>query len=99
MEENEIELKQIEVQRQDYRKEMSLTETELRKKLEHTENNSRDLAVKERAFKQMQTEFEEEKSQVAHLNNQLQEQIERFNMQREAFDRRAQTVKDQGEND
>ena len=59
MEEHEIELKQIEVQRQDFRKEMTQTEIELRKKLELTENNSRDLAVKERAFKQMQTEFEE----------------------------------------
>ena len=69
MEEHEIELKQIEVQRQDFRKEMTQTEIELRKKLELTENNSRDLAVKERAFKQMQTEFEEEKLQVAYLNN------------------------------
>lgn len=34
-----------------------------------------------------------------HLNNQLQEQIEKFNMSKEVFDRRAQAVKDQGEND
>lgn len=34
-----------------------------------------------------------------HLNNQLQEQIERFNMSKEAFDRRANAVKEQGEND
>ena len=34
-----------------------------------------------------------------HLNNQLQEQVERYSMQRETFDRRAQAVKEQGEND
>ena len=39
---------------------MNITEMELRKKLEHTENQSKDLAAKERAFKQQQTEFDEE---------------------------------------
>ena len=34
-----------------------------------------------------------------HQNNQLQEQVERYSMQRETFDRRAQAVKEQGEND
>lgn len=43
---------------------MNQTEIELRKKLDHTENGSRDLAVKERQFKQRETEFEEEHSQV-----------------------------------
>ncbi len=38
MEECEIELKQIEVSRQDFRKEMNQTEIELRKKLEQSEN-------------------------------------------------------------
>ena len=98
-EELEIELRQIEISRQDFRKEMNQTEIELRKKLEYTENLSRDLVVKERQFKQRQTEFDEEQTQVMHLNNQLQEQIERFNMSKEAFDRRANTVKEQGEND
>lgn len=98
-EECEIEIKQIEVSRQDFRKQMNQTELELRKKLDHTENSSKDLVVKERQFKQRQTEFEEEQSQVMHLSNQLQEQIERFSMQKEAFDRRAQEVKEQGEND
>ena len=78
---------------------MNKTEIELRKKLDQTENQSKDLAVKERQFKQQQTEFEEEQSQVTHLSNQLQEQIEKFNMQKEAFDRRALAVKEQGEND
>ena len=62
MEEHVIELKQVEVSRQDFRKEMNITELELRKKLEHTENQSKDLAAKERAFKQQQTEFEEEQA-------------------------------------
>ena len=61
-EEFEIELKQIEASRQDFRKEMNLTEVELRKKLDYAENCSRDLAVKERVFKQRQTEFDEEQS-------------------------------------
>ena len=39
---------------------MNQTEIELRKKLEYTENLSRDLVVKERQFKQRQTEFDEE---------------------------------------
>ena len=43
MEEFEIELKQIDVGRQDFRHEMNQTEVELRKKLEFTENLSRDL--------------------------------------------------------
>ena len=51
MEELQIETKQIDVSRQDFRKEMNITEIELRKKLEHTENQSKDLAAKERAFK------------------------------------------------
>lgn len=51
MEELQIETKQIDVSRQDFRKEMNVTEIELRKKLEHTENQSKDLAAKERAFK------------------------------------------------
>ena len=48
MEECQIELKQIEVARQDFRKEMNQTEIELRKKLDQTENQSKDLAAKER---------------------------------------------------
>ena len=52
---------------------MNQTEIELRKKLELTENSSRDLVAKERAFTQQQTEFEEEHSQVMQINNQLQE--------------------------
>ena len=48
---------------------MNQTEHELRIKLEYTENSSRDLVVKERAFRQQHTEFEEEESQVMHLNN------------------------------
>lgn len=61
-EEFEIEIKQIEVSRQDFRKQMNQTELELRKKLDYTENCSKDLVVKERYFKQRQTEFEEEQS-------------------------------------
>ena len=34
-----------------------------------------------------------------NLNNTLQEQVEKYSMQRETFDRRAQAVKEQGEND
>jgi len=41
----------------------------LRKKLEQTENQSRDLAAKERAFRQQQTEFEEEQAQEMQMNN------------------------------
>lgn len=59
----------MEVSRQEFRREMNQTEHELRIKLEYTENSSRDLVVKERAFRQQHTEFEEEESQVMHLNN------------------------------
>ena len=72
-EEFEIELKQIEASRSEFRQEMNQTEIELRKKLDYTENQSRDLAAKERVFRQRQTEFDEEQTQVMHLNNQLQE--------------------------
>jgi hypothetical protein len=34
-----------------------------------------------------------------HENDQLQEQIERFNIERDAFDRKAQAIKQQGELD
>ena len=71
MEEFGIELKQIDVGRRDFRQEMNQTEGQLRKKLEGTENLSKELGAKERAFKQLQTEFDEEHQQVNHENNQL----------------------------
>lgn len=48
---------------------------------------------------QLQKEFEEKHRQSQLQNEQLQEQIERFNIERDAFDRKAMTIKQQGELD
>ena len=78
---------------------MALTEIDMKKKLNDAENLSRDLAAKERSLNQQQAEFDEEHSQVTHENNNLQEQIDKYNILKEAFDRRAYEVREQGEND
>jgi len=48
---------------------------------------------------QRMTEFEEENRRVQLINEQLQEQLDRFNIEKENFDRRAMMVKEQGELD
>ena len=94
-----IELRQIENQKLSFRQEMKQTELELKKKLESVEELSRQLSLKETAFAQQQKEFDERNRQTQQENDSLQEQIERFNIERDAFDRKAIAIKQQGELD
>lgn len=94
-----IEVRQIENQKISFRREMEQTELELRNKLSAVEDLSRQLSLKEAGFAQQQKEFDEKHRHSMHENDQLQEQIERFNIERDAFDRKAQAIKQQGELD
>ena len=94
-----IEVRQIENQKISFRREMEQTELELRNKLSAVEDLSRQLGLKEAGFAQQQKEFDEKHRHSMHENDQLQEQIERFNIERDAFDRKAQAIKQQGELD
>ena len=44
-------------------------------------------------------EYEEENKKIAQMHDVLQEQTDRFNLEKENFDRRAMAVKEQGEHD
>ena len=78
---------------------MSHTESELRFKLEQVDNLSRALEAQEREFQQRRTEFDENYKIVMMQNDQLQESVDRFNMEKESFERKAHAVKLQGEHD
>ena len=60
---------------------------------------SRALEVKEKEFQQRRTEFEEQNKIVMMHNDQLQESMDRFNMEKESFEKKAFAVKQQGEMD
>ena len=76
---------------------MDQIESELRYKLELVENQSRELEVSEREFQQRRTEFDEFQKIVMSHNDQLQDAQDRFNRDKEDFDRKANSVKIQGE--
>jgi hypothetical protein len=78
---------------------MQAIEKELRVKLDEVESLSKSLAFEERDYVQRWTEFEEESRRVNLVSEALQEQLDKFNIDKENFERRAQMVKEQGELD
>ena len=78
---------------------MDNTERDLRLKLEHVESQSRELGLQERDYLQRLAEYEEENKKILMMYELLQEQTDRFNLEKENFDRRAMAVKEQGEHD
>ena len=79
--------------------EMDKTERELRLKLELVESQSRELGLQERDYLQRLAEQQEESKKLGVVYDALQEETDRFNLEKENFDRRAQAVKEQGEHD
>ena len=78
---------------------MDQIEGELKYKLELVDNQSRELEVQEREFQQKRVEFDEYSKMVQVQNDQLQESYDRFNMEKETFERKANEAKQLGEYD
>jgi len=53
----------------------------------------------ERAFDQRQAEFDDEHNKVVAENDALQEELDKYCIEKETFDRQAQQVKEKGERD
>ena len=78
---------------------MEATERDLKIQLEQVENKRRELVRQESFFNQRQTEFEAEEKTILSMNEALQEAFERFNIDKDNFEKKAQLVKEQGELD
>jgi chromosome segregation ATPase len=59
----------------------------------------REVVKEEHAFSKKKQAFEEEYNKVTIKNDQLQEELDRYCLEKEQFDREAQAVKEKGEQD
>lgn len=91
--------RQLQAQKDAMKLEQANQERELKAKLQGVKDQEREAVEDERVFFQKEQEFEQENKLLTLENEKLHEQLDKYCIEKDLFDREAYKIKDQAERD